>query len=122
MNIEALIDRIVEMTSTKTVIGEPVQVGEITLIPVVNVCFGFGAGGGESSPSTNEHGSGSGGGGGARLKAAGVLVIKGGEVSFIPTTAKGGSFDKLMDSIPELLAKVKIQTGGKAKEKDGEQA
>ena len=30
----------------KTIIGEPMTVGNVTLIPVMNLTYGFGAGGG----------------------------------------------------------------------------
>lgn len=107
MNLELVIDKVVEAMSTKTVIGEPMQIDGLTLIPVVNVSFGFG--GGSDGPAGKEAtGSGSGGGGGARMKVAGMIVVKDGDVKFIQT-GKGGAIDKLVDSIPDLVDKVKIK-------------
>lgn len=113
MNIDLIINKIVDTISTKTVIGEPMEIGELTLIPVVNVAFGFGAGSGDDPKA----GGGTGGGGGARLKVAGMIVVKGDDISFMPT-GKGGAFDKLIDSIPDLMDKVKIQVDKGQKEKE----
>lgn len=108
MNVEAIIDKVVQSMSTKTVIGEPMEIGSLTLIPIINVSFGFGAGGGEGKSADDEGGSGSGGGGGARMKVAGVLVIQGDDVRFIQTGA-GGALDKLVDTIPDFIEKVKAK-------------
>lgn len=108
VNLEAMIAKVVETVNTKTVVGEAIEIGELTLIPVMNVYFGFGGGGGEGKSSGSEQGSGGGGGGGARLKVTGMLVIKDGDVKFLPT-GKGGAIDKIVDSIPDLIDKVKVR-------------
>lgn len=109
VNLEMIVNKIIEGMSTKTVIGEPMEIGDVTLIPIVNVSFGFGGGGGSGDgPGGKELGSGQGGGGGARMKVAGVLVVKGGDVKFVQT-GKGGSIDKLLDSIPDMIDKVKVK-------------
>src|SRR5690606_8553229 len=89
MNVEAIIDKVIQSMTTKTVIGEPMEVGSLTLIPILNVSFGFGAGGGEAKAAVDDGGSGTGAGGGARMKVAGVLVIKGDDVQFVQTGADG---------------------------------
>lgn len=110
MNVEAIINKVIEGMSTKTVVGEPIVIDGITLIPIVNVSFGFGGGSGDAQGG-KEPGSGTGGGGGARMKVAGMLVVKDGDVKFLQT-GKGGAFDKLVDSIPDLLDKVKVKVEG----------
>ena len=44
-NLEILMDKMDNFVSSKTVVGEPVVVGEVTLIPLVDVSVGVGAGG-----------------------------------------------------------------------------
>jgi len=104
----------------KTIIGEPMTVGNVTLIPVMNLTYGFGAGGGEGRDE-KQGGSGFGGGGGARLSAKAVIVIKDGDVSVLPL-GKGSAIDKIVENIPGILEKigpvnVKVQT---SKKEDGE--
>ena len=63
-DIENLFDKTVgeieRMLNTKTVVGEPINVDDTTIIPLVNVGFGFGVGGGEGTEK--EKGTGHGGG------------------------------------------------------------
>lgn len=100
--------------TTKSVIGEPVTIGEITMIPVMDLMFGFGGGGGEGSDSKSQGtGTGSGGGAGARLAPKAVIVIKGGEVQVMPL-AKGSAIEKIVESVPGLLEKLQASKGAKA--------
>jgi len=90
--------------STKTVIGEAVTVGDVTMVPVMDLMFGFGGGGGEGRDEKNQNGSGSGGGAGARLAPKAIIVIKGGEVQVLPLV-KGSAIEKIVESIPAIVEK-----------------
>jgi uncharacterized spore protein YtfJ len=103
-SMQAVTDYLEKALSTKTVVGEPMQFGDITLIPVVDVMFGFGAGGGEGTTNANS-GTGGGGGGGARVSAKAMVMIKDGEVSVLPLS-KGGAIEKIIDAIPGIVEKV----------------
>lgn len=104
-NFDTMVSTIKESISTNTVIGEPMEFGAATLIPVMSVYFGFGGGGGHDGRTDGKGGgSGAGGGGGARLHVTGFIVVKGDEVSFLPT-GRGGAVEKIMDTLPELLDK-----------------
>ena len=50
-SVEGLIERVMgelhHLVQTRTVVGEPLQAGNVTLIPVSKISFGFGAGGGQ---------------------------------------------------------------------------
>lgn len=118
-NIETMIQKVTDTLTTKTVIGDPIEIGEVVLIPIMNATFGFGAGSGDGKSGGNDQGSGAGGGGGARLNVAGMMVVKGEDVSFIPTgksVSKGGSLEKILDSLPEILETLK----GKSSKDKGE--
>ena len=41
-NIDALVSKLEHLVSTKTVIGEPITVGNNTLVPVISASFGLG--------------------------------------------------------------------------------
>lgn len=110
--LQAVVDPLTKMIQSKTVIGDPVQVGNLTLIPVVDVMFGYGAGGGEGTTSGNA-GTGGGGGGGARVAAKAVIVIKGDEVSVMPLT-RGGALEKIMEAVPGLIEKVQAAKESKS--------
>ena len=62
---------------TKRVVGEPVTVGEYTIIPLISIGFGFGVGSGTGKAEEFVKGEGAGGAsvGGGGLKPIGVVVI-----------------------------------------------
>jgi uncharacterized spore protein YtfJ len=74
MNIEQLLqslaERVSASASVRNVCGDPVVVGNRTVIPIAQVRYGFGGGGG----SKGEQESG-GGGGGVSARLSGVLEI-----------------------------------------------
>lgn len=47
-NLEILMNKIEDFVSSKTVVGEAVKIGEVTLVPLVDVSVGVGAGGAEN--------------------------------------------------------------------------
>lgn len=103
-NLNAIFENFEKFISTKTVVGEPVKIGDTTLVPLIDVCFGAGTGGGDGVDEKGCKGLGGGGGGGAKISPAAVLVIKGDSVEMLPVK-KGGSFEKLIDMVPEIVAK-----------------
>ena len=97
--------------STKTVVGEPISIGEVTLVPVQTAAFGFGSGGGESG---KEAGAGGGAGGGASLRPIAIIAVIGTEVRVF-SMGKKGALEGLVELIPEALSKVNF---GKRKDKE----
>ena len=50
--VKTTLDQIQKVLNSNTVVGEPIKIGETTLIPLLSVGFGFGAaGGGKGMPS-----------------------------------------------------------------------
>ena len=59
--IRTMLHELREIVKTETVVGEPLVVGDVTIVPVSKISFGFGAGGGQGEK--DDGGSGTGGGG-----------------------------------------------------------
>lgn len=106
-NIETIFEKLEKFIKTETVIGEPIVVGEVTLVPIISAMFGCGAGGGTGTDDKS-NGEGSGVGLGARIVPDGVLVIKNGEVSMIPVKEKS-NLDSLLNMVPEIVSKINIK-------------
>ena len=74
-NVERLLKGTVEeldrLLNAKNVLGDPIEKGAATVIPIVSYGFGFGAGGG--GDAKNGEGAGTGGGGG--IKPLGAIII-----------------------------------------------
>lgn len=69
--VSSLADKLSTEATVRRVFGEPISIGERTIIPVARVGYGFGAGHG-ASESEREGG---GGGGGLRATPSGVVEL-----------------------------------------------
>ncbi len=103
--MSAIVGEIKTIARSETIIGDPVSVGDKTVVPIVKITAGFGAGGGEGSAGEKQTGFGGGGGGGVSIEPAAFLVLDGDQVSLLP--AKSFKFEKIIDSVPDLLDKLK---------------
>lgn len=83
--LEAISERFKATAHVDVVYGQPVTVGEKTVIPVASVSYVFGAGGGKDS----EHGEGGGSGGGIRVKPLGVIEVTTTGTRFVPVVDVG---------------------------------
>ncbi|MHB1654479.1 MAG: GerW family sporulation protein [Desulfitobacteriaceae bacterium] len=103
-NINSIFEKLENFIKTKTVVGEPLKVGEITIIPFIDISFGLGTGGGGGTDEKGSKGTGGGAGTGARIAPSAVLVIKGDQVQLLPIK-KAGSLEKLIEMVPDLVEK-----------------
>lgn len=72
-NLNTLWGKLKNSFRSETVIGKPTQVGDITIVPVMDVSLGL----------TEHHGKTGGGAMGVRVAPNSVMVIKGDEVSIL---------------------------------------
>lgn len=105
-NLETLFDKLEKFLKSETVIGQPIVIGEITLVPIVSVMFGCGTGGGTGKDAKGNDGAGSGLGSAARIIPNAIVVIKNGEVTMLPVKGKS-NLDNLLKMVPEIMEKVK---------------
>ncbi|MFH1382083.1 MAG: spore germination protein GerW family protein [Chloroflexota bacterium] len=106
--VKTTLGEIEKVLTTRTVVGEPITVEGITLIPLISVGFGFGAGGGEGKGEAKQKGEGTGGGtgGGAWVRPVAVVVVTKEGVRIEPI--KGGlaaAIEKLGETIPQTMQK-----------------
>ncbi|MET8005581.1 spore germination protein GerW family protein [Nonomuraea glycinis] len=84
MDITELVEQSKDSATVKRVFGDPIQHGDILVIPVARIAHGGGGGSGEGRKNEGEAGSGSGGGYGVGATPAGVFVVKNGDVRWHP--------------------------------------
>lgn len=95
------------MVDADTIVGSPITVGEITLIPVSKVAFGL-ATGGSDFPSKNSQGLfGGGGGAGVTITPIAFMAVTGTNVKMLPIYNEITSIEKAIDMAPEILEKAK---------------
>ncbi len=113
-NTNALFERLENFFTSKTVVGEAIEVGSVTLIPVVDISFGLGTGSGDGIDDEGNKGTGGGGGVGAKATPTAVIVIKNDEVQILPIKQSGG-MDKLLEMVPDIVSKVNFKQEGNDK-------
>ena len=88
--------------TSKSVVGDPIQVGDTTIIPLCDVNFGVGAGalGGKRSNSA-------GGGMGGKLSPSAMIVVKDGYAQIVNVNEDKGSLGKVREMIPGTAEKLK---------------
>jgi len=94
------LDEIDKLLSAKAVVGEPIKVGDVTIIPLLSFGFGFGAGGTEASKG--------GSGAGAGVKPVAVIIIDGeGNTRVEPIAgAMGDAVGKIANTLGNVVNKV----------------
>ena len=110
-SINLIFEKLENFFKTKTVVGEPIQIGETTLVPFISVVFGMGSGGGSENLDKGACGGGGGAGSGAKISPTAVLVIQGSKVELLPIKKFGG-LDKLLDLVPGIIDKIDCMKKG----------
>lgn len=113
--VKTTLSQIEKVLNSKTVVGEPILVGDTTLIPLLSVGFGFGAGGGGKTDDSAHPGSGTGGAGG--MKPIAIIVIDKDGVRIEPIKSSvAAAIEKLGEKVPDVMEKLSDKWGEKKKE------
>jgi len=122
-NLQLLFSKMEDFVSTKTVVGEPVVMGDVTLIPLVDVSFGMATGVTASKEKDDEPKGkakdGGAGGMGAKMTPSAVIVINKGSVQLV-NVKNQESVNKVIDMIPGILEKLNLGSLFKKKDKEEE--
>ena len=92
--IESLFKGMDQFVTTKTVVGEPVQVGETIIIPLIDVTCGMAAGAFAEGSKQKDKGC---GGMSAKMSPSAVLVIQNGVTKLVNV--------KNQDAVTKVIAK-----------------
>ena len=105
-SLETLLEKIHEFMRSETIIGKPLAVGEVTLIPVVRVTLGAGSGSGGSISTGRPNGAGA----GAVISPQAIIVLRGENVSVLPVT-KTSPLEKITDMVPGIIEDLEKKRG-----------
>lgn len=108
--MKTAMETIKEMVDVSTVVGNPVETPDGTVIvPVCRVACGFGAGGGEIEAQVQENEQfplfGGGSGAGMSVQPVGFLVVGQGQIRFLPIDSNMLA-DRLIDLAPQLFSQL----------------
>ncbi len=127
--MKTAMESIKEMVDVNTIVGDPVETPDgSVIIPISRVACGFAAGGGEFEPSAQQNGQGGqqgggqgggqggsqaagglpfggGSGAGVSVQPVGFLVVGQGQIRLLPVDGNA-VVDRIIDIAPQLLSQV----------------
>ena len=104
--VESLFKGMDSFISTKTVVGEPTQIGDTIIVPLADVSFGVAAG--ASAESNKNNGM---GGLGGKISPSAVLIISNGSTRLV-NVKNQDAITKVLDMVPDLLDRFAPAPGG----------
>lgn len=107
-NIAAMFSKLEDFVSSKTVVGEPIQIGDVTIVPFVDVSFGMAAGASVKSKERDNKDNSTGGIGG-KITPNSIMIINKGNVQLL-NIGDANSVNKIIDMIPGVINKFTSST------------
>lgn len=104
--MENTLEKMREMVDVSTIIGDSIQTGNTTLIPVSKVSYGFTSGGTDLPSKQNAELFGGGGGGGITISPVAFIVIQNEKVRMMQINNYSSSADRAIAMIPELVDQI----------------
>ena len=98
--VTSMFDGIDHVVSSKTVVGDPIEVDGMTLVPLLEVSFAMGTG----VLSGDARGKKS-GGVGAKMIPSAVLVIQNGKTRLV-NVKKQDTITKILDLVPDIFDRI----------------
>ncbi|WP_317368855.1 GerW family sporulation protein [uncultured Tyzzerella sp.] len=105
-SLEVLFNKMEGFISSKTVVGEPINIGDVIIVPLVDISVGVGAGSYERKEKNNEN---TGGGLGAKLSPSAMLVVQDGSVQLVDIKNQN-SVNKIIDMVPGVVSKFNLSS------------
>ncbi len=110
--VNSLLDGMEGFLSSKTVVGEPVTVGDTILIPFVDVSFGVGAGTFRGEKKDNGAGGLTG-----KMTPTAVLVIQNNSTRVV-SIKNQDAVTKIIDMVPEIMNKITAKKESKLSDEE----
>ena len=114
-SVRLALNEVKQAADSQTIIGDPITVGETTLIPVSKISIGVGLGGGTYGKEVPNNAGG--GGTGITVSPVAFIVIgKDGDAKLLNISAEASvnkisgtvnEIDKALDNVPGIISKVK---------------
>lgn len=98
--VQELMQGIDHVVSTKTVVGEPQVVGDVIIVPLVDVSFGLGAGAFGKEKSESQAG-----GIGGKVMPSAILIIKGNETRLVNVRDQD-TLIRALDLLPSAVSRI----------------
>ncbi len=105
--LDTTLEKLKGMVNADVVTGTPVEVGNITLIPVSKVAYGLATGGSDFAAKNDSALFGGGGGAGVTISPIAFIAINGDNVKMLPVYNELTTVEKAISMAPEIIDKAK---------------
>ncbi len=112
-NIKSIMDvtleKIRSMVAADTIVGDPIYMDDVKIIPVSKVGFGVATGGTDyPAKTTGKTLFGGGGGAGVSITPVAFLVVKNGDVKLMQIYNDASDIERAVAVLPEVFEKIKL--------------
>ncbi len=101
VTLQALFKGMESLLQSKTVVGEPIEVGNTVMIPLMEISAGLASGALKNNAHNNGAGAMS-----ARISPLAMIVIQGERVRIVSVRDQD-VFTRILDSIPDMINRIK---------------
>ena len=120
-------EKLREMVDANTIVGKPIQAGNVTIIPISRLTVGFASGGSDFTTKNQkpeaDNAFGGGSGAGMNLAPVAFLIVKGDTVRLMPVAPPAATtVDRVVEMVPEVVDKVTDFIEKQQAKKDSEPA
>ena len=105
--MDTSMDKLRAMVEADIVIGSPINLNEMTIIPVSKVAFGLATGGSDFPTKTQEAVFGGASGAGVTVSPVGFLCVNGENIRMIPVSRESTALDRAIAMAPDIIDKCK---------------
>jgi uncharacterized spore protein YtfJ len=116
--ITAVVEQVKALLASDRVIGEPIQLGDATIMPLVSVGFGFGGGSGIEGKGSGGTDTGSGAGAGGGIKPIALVISDASGVRVEPIKEHSSSLGDAIAQVVKAVAEEKSKAGSGDSETD----
>ncbi|MBR5272955.1 MAG: sporulation protein YtfJ [Clostridia bacterium] len=120
-------EKIKAMVDVDSILGTPIKIEDVTIIPVSKVTYGFGSGGSDFATKNKTDLFGGGGGAGITIAPVAFIVISNGDVRIKPISTGDDPLERAITLIPDAIDKIvdlvdkfKSRKNNDTEEKEGE--
>ena len=104
-------EKLREIAKVDTIIGQPIQAGAVTIIPISRLSVGFASGGSDFTSKNQkpegDNAFGGGSGAGMSLSPVAFLIVKEDSVRLMPVAPPAANtVDRVVELVPEVIDKV----------------
>ncbi len=118
--MQTAMQSIKEMVDVETIVGNPVNTPDGTvIIPISKVSFGFAAGGSEFGKNGSEDAMfGGGSGGGVSISPVAFMVVGQNQIKLLPVSVSDSPVERILDAVPGVIDKINGKLNKKKPEKE----